>query len=303
MIEIRIENRKATLIKTVDLPTGNDASIGVKFIFDSDVAWEGTLKIPTFTAITPYGLKKTLPGVLDFANKTEIPGKIVGTPYSVVSVGLRGIYADGTEISTNMVLIGKTAPGAGGDVYQDVPIDKSDFDAFLEKLSAETNIRVEVLSSRLSALIADAIDEENCLRLMGAHSLLTVNSYDDLPSSAIVGDSAIVMTTTADLCDDGTLVNVHPSGVYEFSGEWKRVVGSRSSQTVALPCDGWNDANEMNVTVPGIQATDEVEITCDTEVDVIGVYLNGVTIRCKNTPSHDITCVVSFIFRGDTNDS
>lgn len=156
MITVSISGRKATLLKTVDLPSGNDNSIKVNFIFKaSDPVWNGAIKVAIFTAVTARGLRKTLPAVINGDGECLIPGKILSTPFSKVSVGAMATYEDGSTASTNLVFINKTDAGAGGDnIYdeEELPIDKNDFEMFMAELAASIGVQVNELNTKFETL-------------------------------------------------------------------------------------------------------------------------------------------------------
>ena len=174
MITVSISGRKATLLKTADLPSGNDNSINVNFIFsESDPVWKGARKIAMFKAVTPRGLKKALPAVINKDGECLIPGKILSTPFSKVFVGTLAAYEDGSTVSTNMVFVNNTGAGAGGDnIYDDeeLPIDKNDFDMFLAELAASIGVQVAELSEQVSSLetLTESLD-------VGENGNLTIN--------------------------------------------------------------------------------------------------------------------------------
>lgn len=153
MITVSISGRKATLLKTEDLPTGNDSSIKVNLIFsDSDPIWENARKFAVFYAVTPKGLKKSLPAVITENDECYIPGKIISTPYSKVEIGVTAAYEDGSSVSTNNVFLNKTGPGAGGDSVYDCdeqPVNKNDFEEFLADLAASVDSEIVDLQSGL----------------------------------------------------------------------------------------------------------------------------------------------------------
>lgn len=153
MITVSISGRKATLLKTEDLPTGNDSSIKVNLIFsDSDPIWENARKFAVFYAVTPKGLKKRLPAVITENDECYIPGKIISTPYSKVEIGVTAAYEDGSSVSTNNVFLNKTGPGAGGDSVYDCdeqPVNKNDFEEFLADLAASVDSEIVDLQSGL----------------------------------------------------------------------------------------------------------------------------------------------------------
>lgn len=156
MITVSISGRKATLLKTADLPSGNDNSIKVNFIFKaSDPVWNGATKVAIFTTVTARGLRKTLPAVIDGDGECLIPGKILSTPFSKVSVGAMATYEDGSTASTNLVFINKTDAGAGGDNIfdeEELPIDKNDFEMFMAELAASIGVQVNELNTKFETL-------------------------------------------------------------------------------------------------------------------------------------------------------
>lgn len=156
MITVSISGRKATLLKTADLPTGNDNSIKVNFIFSAtDPVWKGATKVAIFVAITPRGLRKTLPAVIDSDGECFIPGKILSTPFSKISVGAMATYEDGSSVASNLVFVNSTDAGAGGDnIYdeEELPIDKNDFEMFMAELAASIGVQVNELSKKVDSV-------------------------------------------------------------------------------------------------------------------------------------------------------
>lgn len=182
MITVSINDRKAVLLKTEDLPSGND-SIPVKFIFsDSDPVWNNARKIAMFSAVTPRGLRKSLPAVINKNNECVIPGKILSTPFSIVKVGAMAAYEDGSTVSTNLVFLNKTDAGAGGDNFfeEELPIDKNDFDMFLAELAASIDVQMFDLKSDMDEIKPVAkklgIDDDGNLNVNGE----TVLDYSQL---------------------------------------------------------------------------------------------------------------------------
>lgn len=151
MITVSISGRKATLLKTEDLPTGNDSSIKVNLIFDnSDPIWKNARKFAVFYAVTPRGLKKRLPAVVTENDECYIPGKIISTPYSKVEIGVMAAYEDGSSVATNIVFLNKTLPGASDDGSFEgceQPVDKNDFEEFLSDLAASVDSEIVDLQS------------------------------------------------------------------------------------------------------------------------------------------------------------
>lgn len=164
MITVSISGRKATLLKTADLPTGNDNSIKVNFIFSaSDPVWKGATKVAIFVAITPRGLRKTLPAVIDSDGECFIPGKILSTPFSKISVGAMATYEGGSSVASNLVFVNSTDAGAGGDnIYdeEELPIDKNDFEIFMAELAASIGVQVNELNEKIENLNPLAEDLE-----------------------------------------------------------------------------------------------------------------------------------------------
>lgn len=158
MITVSISGRKATLLKTAELPSGNDNSIEVNFIFSStDSVWKDVIKVAIFTAVTARGLRKTLPAVINSDGECRIPGKILSTPFSKVFVGAMATYEDGSTVSSNLVFINETGAGAGGDnIYdEECPIDKNDFDMFMADIAAGIGAQVAELNDSFIKLSDD----------------------------------------------------------------------------------------------------------------------------------------------------
>ena len=138
-IEIKVSGRKASLIKTTELPTGNKDSIIILFRFDDKtVVWSSAVKLAFCAIITPSGFKKMLPVVIEENNTAKIPEEIIDIKASKVLVGVNGVMPDGTIEATNMVLTGITTFGANpNEAGYNFPQPKQEqgyFDKFIEDL-------------------------------------------------------------------------------------------------------------------------------------------------------------------------
>lgn len=137
-IEIKVSGRKASLIKTTELPTGNKDSIKLLFHFDDEtVLWSSAVKLAFCAIVTPSGFKKMLPVVIESDNTAKIPEEIIDIKASKVLVGVNGVMPDGSIVATNMVLTGITTFGANPNEpgYSFPQPEQGCFDKFLEDLA------------------------------------------------------------------------------------------------------------------------------------------------------------------------
>lgn len=157
-IEINVSGRKASLFKTIDLPTGNDGSIEVHFSFDDEtVVWSSAIKIAFCAAITATGLKIMLPAVISTYNVAELPKEVLDIKAAKVYVGVNGTMPDGIHEATEMVYIGKTTFGANIDepFFQPGQIESDTFDKFLSDLATMLKENQNMQTSSLPCVYFD----------------------------------------------------------------------------------------------------------------------------------------------------
>ena len=162
MITIKVKGYKAELLETEQLPTGPINYAKVKFIIDpTDTEWTGAMLTATFLALTPRGAKIAAPAPVGAEGIALVPERILSEKCSSLSVGLMGTWINEgltSRITTNMVNVGVSVPGAGGADFNE-NITPADLYEYLEKILAEVNSvlsKIDELEDDVDDLIAGA---------------------------------------------------------------------------------------------------------------------------------------------------
>lgn len=206
MITISVNGRRAAASDLVPLPTGNVQSIKVQVLIpDDDALWQNALIVAVFGAKTPKGSWIVRPGVVDEQRQTIIPGEVLSVADAEVFIGIRGTYTNNREVTTNMVSLGKTCLGAGGEIVdtQIADTELTNATAFLSQIEG----LVQSISSGIEDTLSDlAYRIENLgtpdtlvpLALGGTYDELHVRTdWQDVPVYLIYANELI-----AELRDD-----------------------------------------------------------------------------------------------------
>ena len=143
MIKITVLNNQAKLLETQPVPMGNAGTVSLQFQIEQAEAWEGALKSAVIETITPWGEKQYKQTLIEENGAGVLPALPAGVQNSILKIGLRGVFANGSVITTNMVFCGMIQDGAAAEDRDDQDDVEDDvLPQILEKMHDHENLDV-----------------------------------------------------------------------------------------------------------------------------------------------------------------